>query len=204
MRNVFRFAQLVFVLGFAVIYGGTALADDDTDGRSANARLHGAYAFSYARTCTVSPAQFIGPALAIPSGVAVFRQSASDAGIMTFNGDGTGTVVGRTESMNLTSLAGSFISVFDITGTFTYTVNPDGTVDTASTTNAVTVFPPGGPTTTVTGQVGRFQIAHGGTLLVSAPAGNQPTVEVIAFSTTPNPQYRICVRNRTAVKFLKD
>jgi hypothetical protein len=215
MRNVVKVAQFTSLLSFSLITGGMAPVAEAREGGNLNAHLRGAYAVTTARTCTVSTAGF-GPApfFAIPSplppGAAVFRQSAMDAGIITFNGDGTGTVTGRTENMNLTNTAGSFISVSEFASALDYTVNPDGTVDTTTTTNSAQVFPPPPPVgstfVTTTGQVGRWQIAHGKTMLVSAPAGD-PTLETLVFTPpagAPFTQYRICVRSRTATKLPSD
>jgi len=206
MRNFVRVAQLALVPGFALIAAGTAPVAEAA--ANLDARLRGTYAFTTARTCTVSSAPFVGPTFAIPVSVppappvSVFRQTASDSGILTFNGDGTGTSTGRSSTMNITSTGGSPLSISDFTRVIAYTVNPDGTVDTSGSATFETVFGSGtGTTGTTSGQVGRSQISHGNTMLVSAP---QAQVAVETLVLTPPPpgvpftQYRICVRSQTA------
>jgi hypothetical protein len=199
MRNLRRVAQWSLVPGFALVTTGMAsIAQAETN---LNARLRGAYAVTVARTCTVSSLPFSGENLEIPFGAFVFRQTATDNGITTYNGDGTATFIGRTSSLNLNSTGGSAISLSDVTAAIEYTVNPDGTVDTRYSSGFAVVFPPTGITGTTTGQVGRLQISHGNTMLVSAPP-SQVSVET-QVSTTPGgifTQYRVCVRSATQTK----
>lgn len=207
MRNFVRVAQLALVPGFALIATGMVSVAEARG--NLNAHLRGAYAFTGARTCTVLSAPFVGPTFAIPASIPpdpfvnVFRQSASDAGITTFNGDGTGTSSGTSSTMNVTSTGGSPLGLSETTSEFNYTVNPDGTVDTATTTFFSTFFGSGaGNTGTVTGSVGRLQISHGNTMLVSAPQVQvSPETLVITLAVGGQiTQYRICVNSRVYTK----
>lgn len=204
MSRTARFTQLALVLGIVVGAGGAATLGEAQG--NLNARLRGTYAFTQSRTCTVAGLPFVGPTFAIPSFTFFFRQAASDSGVITFNGNGTGTTTGRSSTMNITAGPGpGILSVSEFTRDFNYAVDPDGTVDTAGVTVFQTVLGSGtGNTGTVTGGVGRLQIAHGNTMLVSAPQ-EQITDEtvVINFPTPPGgsvTQHRLCVRSLTATK----
>jgi len=203
MRNVVRLAQLALVSGFALV--GTAIPSLAAAAGNLDAHLRGSYAFSTTRTCTISPLPYVGDTFALPilpPGFSFSRQTNSDSGIITFNGDGTGTSTGRASGLNITSTGGPILFLSDFTTTFNYTANPDGTVDTTSTSgNFETVFGAGlGTTGTSSGQVGRLQISHGNTMLVSAPA-ERVAVETLVFTPPTGPQftqYRLCVRSITA------
>lgn len=200
MRNFVRVAQLALVPGFALIATGMVSVAEAAG--NLNAHLRGAYASTTARTCTVSPVPF-GGNFVVPPGTFVFRQTAADNGITTYNGDGTATFIGRTSSMNITNTGGSFNSISDVTADVNYAVNPDGTVDTTVSSTFATVVGAGvGNTGTTTGQVGRLQISHGKTMLVSAPA-EQITVETQDITPpggSPFTQYRLCVRSTTQTR----
>ena len=200
MRNFVRVAQLALVPGLALIT--IAMASVAEAGANLNAHLRGAYAVTTARTCTVSPVPFQGENLDIPPGAFVFRQTAVDNGITTYHGDGTATFAGRTSSININSTGGSAISISDVTADIEYTVNPDGTVDTAISSRFALVFPATGLTGTTTGQVGRSQISHGNTMLVSAPQGkvSVETQVLTPLAGVPFTQYRLCVRSATQTK----
>jgi hypothetical protein len=202
MKNVKRLTQSALTSALALV--GFGMAPFAAAAGNLDAHLRGSYAFTAVRTCTalVAPHSFVPPSFAIPPNVpagALFRQSASDAGIITFNGDGTGTASGTSRVMNITTTGAGTppVSVSEFTNAIEYTVNADGTVDTATTSDFTLVFPTG-PTGMVTGQVNRLQIAGGNTMLVSAPSGD-PIVETITFSGVPV-QSRLCVRSTTAVK----
>jgi hypothetical protein len=102
--------------------------------------------------------------------------------------------------MNITNTGGSFNSISDFTANVNYTVNPDGTVDTTVSSSFETVAGAGvGNTGRVSGQVGRSQISHGNTMLVTAPAQEVAveTLDITPFGGLPFLQYRICVRSTT-------
>lgn len=216
MRNIVRFAQLALVPGFALMTGGIAPAAMAKDGDHHNAHLRGAYAFTTARTCTVIQAPgnpFGPPPFAIPSplppGAGLFRQSTTDAGITTFNGDGTATSTGRSRTMNINAAGGAPVSVSEFTSAINYTVNPDGTVDTETSSAFTIVFPsvPTPTTGTVTNQTGRLQITRRKNILVSAPS-EDPTVETVVLTPAPPgipfTQSRICVRSTILTKLPND
>lgn len=191
-RARFRTFALMVAVGLGII-GLAALAEADRP------HVHGAYAFTQTRTCTVSNLPFAGPTFAIPSGALLFRQAASDSGVTTFHDDGTGISTGRSSSMNLTAFGGGVLSISEIVTTFEYTVNADGIVErTDVSTTFVTVLGSGtGNTGTVSGQVSRLQLAHGRSMLVSAPqeeitTETQVITPVVGDVVT---QYRLCVRS---------
>lgn len=191
MRNFVRVAQLALVPGFALITIGMAsVAGADAN---LNAQLRGAYALTQTRICTVSSQPF-GENLEIPSNTFVFSQTATDNGIITYNGDGTATFVGRTST---NSTGGSAIFLSDVTTAVEYMVNPDGTVDQRFSSSFAVVFPATGITGTVTGGVGRLQTSGGNTMLVSAPPA-QVSVETV--TTLTSTQYRVCARSTTQSK----
>jgi len=180
----------------------------------ARTKLHGAYAVTSARTCTVTnnsptPTSFgIDPSGAptlIPAG-GVFRQESSDNSIETFNGDGTGTTVGRSKTMNISNFNVGFstISRTEFTIPFTYVVNDDDTVDIRfGVGTATTILGAGaGNIITVGPRSARAQIAAGGKIIVSAPA---TTIEQeTLFFQVPNDgssnRTRLCTRSSTAAK----
>jgi hypothetical protein len=172
-----------------------------------NNHLTGTYAFTSKRTCTVAGLPFEGPDFLIPSGTFTFRQSASDSGYITFNGDGTASRASRSYAMNIANTAGGIVGVSEVTGDLTYTVNADGTVDTVSGPIVFEVILGSGVGTVgvVTGQIGRFQIVPGN-LLISAPVDQitNETVVVTSPSGSSVTQHRICVRSTTARKVSKE
>jgi len=180
----------------------------------ARTKLHGSYAVTSARSCTVTnnsptPISFgidaSGTPSLIPAG-GVFRQEATDAAIETFNGDGTGITVGRSKTINITATAvgSSIISLSDFSIPFTYVVNDDDTVDiNFGTGTATTLLGSGaGNVVTVGPRSARVQIAAGGKILLTAPA-EAIEQERLHFQV-PNDgtfeQTRLCTRSSTAAK----
>jgi hypothetical protein len=201
MRNVAKLSKFVLVSGFALI--STGIAPLAATAGNLDAHLRGSYAFTTARTCTNSSSPILPSTYSVgPAGV--FRQASSDKGIITFNGDGTGSSVGSSTTMDISAPSGPLVTVSTFTSTFDYTVNADGTVDTITTSNPFeSIFGRGaGDTGTVSGQRGRLQISHGNTMLVSAPSGTfaVETVEIHPASGGTVTRYRICVRSITAAK----
>lgn len=115
-----------------LVVGGTA-----AEAKNFNHLLRGDYAFSGEATCLVSPGGFnqnfspVGPDAPFP-----FVISFSVQGVRTFNGDGTGRVVGRTVGIGhpfalpATQTSPSFFnrsgtSSADFEADFTYEVAPD-------------------------------------------------------------------------------
>jgi hypothetical protein len=131
-----------------------------------------------------------------------FRQTSSDAGILTFNGDGTGSAEGSFSTMDVTATGVAIISVSEFTASFDYTVNSDGSVDMTMHTypfEGVAGRGVGDPGT-VSGHIERYQISHGNSMLIGARRASF-TVETVAFTLRPaSPRYRICVRSTTATK----
>lgn len=205
MKNAATLAQFALVSGFALV--GTAMPSPAPAAGNLDAHLRGSYAFTTARTCTNSSTQIVPPFYAVgPAGV--FRQAITDSGVITFNGDGTGSAVGSSKSMDISALSGPLVTISTFASTFDYSVNPDGTVEVTNQTSTFeSTFGRGvGDRGTVTGQQGRWQISQGNSMLVSAPPTDF-SVETVAFTPLTNPpftRYRICVRSTTAARLPGD
>jgi hypothetical protein len=134
----------------------------------------------------------------------------STQGVQTFNGDGTGTVTGRSVSLSTspTNDSPNFrpnVNRAEQLGEFTYEVAPDGTITTNAVTDSlVTTF-----LDLTTGvATGRTSINSGFSLKGQASANNQgmtlateaPEIEYITFSPDGDKQERICHRSRTLVR----
>jgi hypothetical protein len=220
MRKSVRAKQLVSAAGFVILSTGiVSIAEAQTN---LDSRLRGEYAFANTKTCVVSNLAFEGPNLAIPQAPPppapapiVSRVTQSISGIARFNGDGTATVIGRFSSLNIAQPAavGSApantagfgpLAQGEFTNEMTYTVNPDGTVDTAQTTIAVTVFPvfPTPITSRVIGgTVGRLQISQDHKTLISAGQNEASVEQVFSPPTATAPSnYRLCINNPVFIK----
>jgi hypothetical protein len=164
-----------------------------------DAHLRGSYAFTSTRTCAVSlsPMDENNNYAFAPDR---FYQTSTDSGIYTFNGDGTGSSVGKSRNVNLSAGSGTLVNVSSFTSDFSYTVNDDRTVDVS---NFLTTFNGTFPNVnfhgTITGQAGRLQITDGETMLVTAPS-EAYTVETLNYTAPLITQYRICTRSTTATK----
>lgn len=162
-----------------------------------DAHLRGSYAFTSTRTCAVSHNP-IGDNYTFASDR--FYQTATDSGIYTFNGDGTASLVGKSRNVNLSAGSGTLVNVSSFTGSFSYTVNEDRTVDLWNfSTTFNSTFPDVDFHGTIIGQTGRLQIAEGRSMLVTAPSENY-TVETLNYTAPQMTQYRICTRSTTATK----
>jgi hypothetical protein len=206
MKDILKFERLSLLAGF--VLACSFVSSVATAAGNLDAQLRGSYAFTSARTCTFAREPFDGPNLLIPNvdPATIFRQTATDSGIYTFNGDGTGTIVGRSTNLNTTATTPgtSIISVVEFTTNVKYSVNEDRTVDVATAAAFTFVFPQVTPpvTGTTEGQTGRLQIAHGNTMLVTAP-GATPTMEIIKQSNGFI-GYRLCVRDTVLTKLTGD
>jgi len=190
--------SFVAALSSAILVG-TAIPSPAAAGGNHDARLRGSYAYTTAKSCVQSLNEIAPPFYAVQS--ILSRQSSSDSGILTFNGDGTASAVGTTRTMDNTAPGGTLVTVNAFTSDISYSVNADGTVD--MVTNLASfhvVFPPFNVVGTSTGDTSRLQIADGNSMLVSAPS-EEYSVERIDFVTNQStPRYRICTRSTTAVK----
>jgi hypothetical protein len=107
-----RILSVLFVVLLASAISGV------TSSVEARTKLHGAYAFTTARSCTVTNSSPTGTPFGIdPTGMptliptaGVFRQEAADSGVETFNEDGTGISIGRSKTMNTSNTTGSMAS----------------------------------------------------------------------------------------------
>lgn len=201
MRNSVRVKQLALVTGVALFITGVAAVAGDEG--NLNASLRGRYAFTTKRTCTSSPVPFIPPFFNVsPAGSTL--QTSSESGIITYHGNGKADQSGRGSQLSFSSpfTGAATASIVEFTSRVNYTVNPDGTVDTATESDFTFVFPAPGSTGTTTGMVGRLQIADGKSMLVSAPA-EALTVETVNVNPpvgSPFTAYRICSRSSTQTK----
>jgi hypothetical protein len=134
----------------------------------------------------------------------VFNFDWSIEGVRTFNGDGTGTIWGRTVSADLIPNAGSLgVSGEDFTSSFTYSF---GTVNNAtivfvqavpnSTQGNITDGPRAGQTFTLDAFSLAGLVSNNKQQLTLATV--KPTVETQTFSNG-DVSYRMCVRSRTLI-----
>jgi hypothetical protein len=162
-----------------------------------DAHLRGSYAFTTTRTCAISLSPIGDNYTFAPDR---FYQTATDSGILTFNGEGIGTLVGKSRNVNLSAGSGTLVNVSSFTSDFSYTVNDDRTVDLWNiSTTFNSAFPNVNFHGTVIGQTGRLQIAEGRSMLVTAPSEGY-TVETLNYTAPLMTQYRICTRSTTATK----
>jgi hypothetical protein len=176
----------------------------------ARTNLNGSYAFSRVRTCTAqNNTQFdFDPtgAQTVITGAAI-RQIVTDTGLLTFNPDGTGTIVGQNEIMNVsaTAVGADIFGISEFSAPFTYTIEDDDTVDISEGVATFSIVLGAGTSLTGTSSAVsmRAAIGKGGNTLVSAgqPDIKQETVQL--FNSAGSPvltQYRLCIRSTTWVK----
>lgn len=182
---------MVFAVGVAGAWG-----QDD--------RLTGSYEFTTKRTCTVAGLPFEPPVFAIPAGTPfLFRQANVDSGVFTFNGDGTGSIHGRSKVMNLTATGGGVLSISEFTAPLAYTVNLDGSVDLVLGPSSFEVLEGAGVgnTGSTTGIGGRLLILPGNMLMTAPAEGIRNETVVLSFAGGGGvTQHRICVRSTVARK----
>lgn len=181
----------------------------EADPNNLNKLLRGDYAFSGETTCLVSIGGF-DPDLtpANPPAPFPFVVSFSIQGVRTFNGDGSGKIVGRTVTLShpyalplsptpFFSRGGASSS--DIDAAFTYQVAPDRTFTAVTTLVNGTVLAGSraGQTFTVVPIPLVGQISHDNKTLTTA--SEEPTLETQSFSNG-DVQYRICHRSRIHLK----
>jgi hypothetical protein len=183
----------------------SALADSDRDDHGVNNRsLKGDYAFTGSASCLNSVGGFTASFLPIGANVSTTNFMAQ--GIRTFNGDGTGTVHDAyTISLVVPPVVTPSASSFSYSESFTYEVQPDGSV-TFTLDGPLTATETAGPAPGLTvSEVGILQqgriSADGATLTTGAVS--TPTVETLTFSTGFVEQ-RICTRSFTLIKLKRD
>jgi hypothetical protein len=223
MRNSVKVTQVALVTGFTLISTGIASVAEAQG--NLNARLRGAYASAVTKTCVVSSLPFEGPNLAIPQvppppapAPVITRNIQSNSGIITFNGDGTATAIGRYSNLTIaqaTSVGSPVVNtpgfaplaLGDFSSDITYAVYPDDTVDTEQTTIAVSVFPvfPTPFTSKIIGTLGRLQISQDHKTLISAPQTEASVEPVFSPPTATTPaNYRICINHVVLTKIRGD
>lgn len=186
-----------------LLAAGSALADGDDHGFS-NRSLKGDYAFTGSASCLNSVGGF--NANFEPIGANVSTTNFMAQGIRTFNGDGTGTVHDAfTISLVVPPAVTLSASSFSFSESFTYEVQPDGSVTFAldgPLTATETAGPAPGLTISEVGIVQQGRISADGATLTTG-ATSTPTVETLTFSTGLV-ESRICTRSFTLVKLKRD
>jgi hypothetical protein len=81
--------------------GHAGAEDDSKENADHNKKLKGDYAFVAMHSCINSPSGFGPPPLLTALGATTASQTTSQ-GVITFNGDGTGTIIGRNAATNST------------------------------------------------------------------------------------------------------
>jgi len=191
-----RRASLWCIVGVMLLWTGAA----DADPQPLNELLQGDYGFTGEGTCLGALPPGFNPNLTPIDGR--FTSSFSTQGVLTFNGDGTGTVQSRSVSVTHpdtpVTLGGASSS--DTHASFTYTVASDrvvtvvsgpvtGTVLTGSRTGQTFTID---PFPSLTGRIARDPKSL--TL-----ASEEPTVEVETYSNG-DVYSRICHRSRVLLK----
>jgi len=123
-------------------------------------------------------------------------------GVRTFDGEGSGTLRGRTAALSTSPniFPNNFVpsgSASDITGTFTYEVAPDGTINTADDTLASVVAGPRTGQTATNAYVLTGRASHNRHSLILA--ADAPQIEIVEISTG-EVQQRLCQRSRTLIR----
>lgn len=188
----------LLLIALALAGGSLALADDHL-----NAQLHGEYAFTQIHFCvqTNVPGEVFGPSFAVPSHGATTR-TLSNEGVLTFNGDGTGTFAGKTLSINQTGPGAIPVSEADFICPLTYTVNPDGSFTTQLGCSGTILSGAGaGSTYTISGMGLTGQLGRGGQIFIANDTN--PNVETFTFTPPGGTTLffeRICGRSQTAIR----
>lgn len=167
-----------------LLSASAAMAQSRTD------QLKGDYAFIDSTVCVNSPAGF-SPSLTPIDGTSVITFSFT--GVLTFNGNGTGSLSARGDFLNNPGGA----SAADSTADFTYGVAADRTVtfDQGTTSSTFVAGPNVGHTVTVSSVptlVGHMSSDRKSIVLGSF----DPGIEVVS----PAGLQRICHRSRTAIR----
>jgi hypothetical protein len=187
------------ILGVLLLWTGAVDADDF------NQLLHGDYAFTGEATCLVALGGFSSTLTPLPGGR--FVVSFSVQGVRTFNGDGTGTLSGRSVSITHSDnpVQGGSAAANDFVASFTYSVAPDRTF-TSAVTGPLTGTFVAGPRTGQTFSIDPFPLVAGmiaqdnKNLTLAHP---EPTVETQTFSNG-DVHPRICHRSRILLRLKSD
>jgi len=179
----------------------SALCSLGTASLAAPPMLKGEFAFSGTASCLSSVSTFDPVNLISTGSVALAVGTAQ--GVRTFNGDGTGTVVGTTVSVaaNLNSPLPAQGDANTFQFSFTYSVGPDGTTTSAVVPGTyhgtVTAGPRAGQTFTIDNypiETLAAAVDHKTLVLATAAAA----METQHYSIAGN-RYRICTRSQTLV-----
>lgn len=197
-----------FTLAVLVSATGAAIA--------ASPKLKGTYAETGETVCLISMTVRgtpTGPVPVVPSGFNPATLTPNPGaftslflfsfhGVRTFDGEGSGTLRGRTASISTSPniFPNTFVpsaAATDIVGTFTYEVAPDGTISTADDTFAAILSGPraGQTATNSFALTGRASLNQNSLIL----AADAPQIETVAISNG-DVQQRICHRSRTLIR----
>ena len=198
-RTALRLAWLLLVAPL-LLGGSIAQAEGDL-----NARLKGEYAFTQIHFCvsTRVSGQHFGPGFSVPSGGAT-TSTRSNEGILTFDGQGTGSFDGKTLTINHSATGSGALPVSEaeFTCPLTYAVNADGTFTTHLACSARGLSGAGaGTPSTVTGLELHGQLQDGGRLFIANDT--RPNVETVTSTSSDGVTSefeRICGRSQTAIK----
>jgi hypothetical protein len=186
---------------------------------AASPLLKGDYAFSGQASCLYSggpftsglaPTVWPGFPFSLPSGNGIFSDNFSVEGVRKFNGDGTGTVKGRTVEIVGPPSINPRASVGDFTMAFTYTVDGAGGYTTAVVPGSLvitSVAPTAGQITTqdvvsLDGLIGNnsyeLKLASTDAVVETQTAQNFAFVPASVTGGAPiTVRYRICARSRS-------
>ncbi len=163
-----------------------------------NELLLGDYAFTGEAVCLTSSNGFVvdpfsGRLVPNPP-TSVSIGSFSVQGVRTFNGDGTGTVVGRGVNINQTGINAN---AFDFSANFTYAVASDLTFTVVQGPVTLTSVLPAMGSSTITGITFSGRISQDLNTLVSSTHEASVEIRTVGPSVV---NYQVCHRARTEVK----
>jgi hypothetical protein len=186
---------MAVLIAWTVGLGGEAHAAPNL-----NARLHGDYAINATLACVQNQLGF-GPGPDLELLGPANTRTITVHGVLTFNGDGTGTVQARSlavlHSQAFLVTGGQPVGESEFSGDVSYTVNPDGTFTAElAVSGQVLSGISAGLTLDISDIVRQGRIAQGGrALIISNTVANVETV-VIGATTFK----RICGRAGAALK----
>jgi hypothetical protein len=128
-----------------------------------------------------------------------------DSGQFVFKIDGTGTISGRGDELDIvdTNVGDSISQLIEFSAPFTYVINPDNSlvVNFAQETFRILLGVDVKDTGTVSPRTDVFQLAEGDSSFVSAPKAGLAQ-ETVHFNATNFTEYRLCTRSGVRVRLM--
>lgn len=169
--------------------------------------FNAAFAFTGVRVCTFSDTPFKNDVSGAPTIIAgrVSRLEAMDSGQFVFKIDGTGTISGRGDELDIVdaNVGDSISQLIEFSAPFTYVINPDNSlvVNFAQETFRILLGVDVKDTGTVSPRTDVFQLAEGDGSFVSASKAGLAQ-ETVHFNATNFTEYRLCTRSGVRVRLM--